>query len=373
MNQDSRSRSRSRSSSPFLSDSPDTLARGAQAPAPAPLSSQRAAEIRRIGNRQAYLNRRTMDQERADARVDWLVPSGELLPYNKRDFRFWGQYSGEVVLVLPLSTLTPWESAPARCYLTVDEIDQELKSVYCREPLPSPPPSPSVSPPYPAYVGHSAIDDDYRDHIPGGQEAPVTTPAPIEIVKLYTKLSTNCGFGRFQGAVDFNKWLYRSTKRMSAGQDELEIEAEEVLTLDDDTLPYKIFEITFRDIEEFVRQDPSERNLQNFVNERRAERLDGQDDPSFEHYPSFRSDLRYDDNDQEHVDARDDEFDSERDTGDEMSDSGYGGKRRKSTIKRNARRTASKRTYARRARSSRKYKKTTKRNGKKKTRSTRKR
>jgi hypothetical protein len=247
-----------------------------------------------------------------------------------------------------------------------------------------------------------------------------------DIRSLYSRFMNFCGSGR-KHPLDA-KWAPMSLERMRLGGPERERLYDEEIDSRTPVILPEVLHMTFRDIEEFVRIPPGQRNLANFVDERRQVWLQRVKRADFGPlYARKRQDLKYDYDNPGDIrlldvfDESDDEtdkgsfgtsssssnggggaaaFDSPRSDGsdgfggggaaafdspssprsddsggDSMNGDGssLGGKRRKSTMKRNARSASSKLTRARRKRSLRKYKKTTKRTGKKKPRYTRRR
>jgi hypothetical protein len=371
--------------------------------------------------------RRMREQEAEGMREIWCAPSGVLLP-NTPDFRFWGQYSGEVVLALPPGRM---ESYAKSCYLTVDEIEKELEGIYCTDPLP---PLPTA-----ILAGPRFVEDDFGSGTIHGftvQEEEAGGRCNEDIRRIYRTFMTYCESG-----ID-SMWGSRSLERMRLGREERERLYEEKMFSRKPVILPEVLYMTFRDIEEFVRIPPGQRNLATFVNERRQVWLNRSEDAGFSAvYLRKRRDLSYDYDNSEDMQLLDEIYDSEGGTdvsyktsssssngggcaaasdssrsagsggggpavafgsprsdssdgsggggaavafgsprsagsgGDSMNgdDSSFGGKRRKSTMKRNARSASSKFTRAGRKRSLRKYKKTTKRTGKKKPRYTRRR
>ena len=390
--------------------------------------------------------RRMREQEAEGMREIWCAPSGVLLP-NTPDFRFWGQYSGEVVLALPPGRM---ESYAKSCYLTVDEIEKELEGIYCTDPLP---PLPTA-----ILAGPRFVEDDFGSGTIHGftvQEEEAGGRCNEDIRRIYRTFMTYCESG-----ID-SMWGSRSLERMRLGREERERLYEEKMFSRKPVILPEVLYMTFRDIEEFVRIPPEQRNLATFVNERRQVWLKRSEDAGFSAvYLRKRRDLSYDYDNPEDMQLLDEIYDSEGGTdisfetsssssngggcaaasdssrsdssdgsdgggaavafgsprsdssdgsdgggaavafgsprsagsggggpavafgsprsagsgGDSMNgDGSFGGKRRKSTMKRNARSASSKLTRAGRKRSLRKYKKTTKRTGKKKLRYTRRR
>jgi hypothetical protein len=377
--------------------------------------NRRPEEQRRLDKIQKGIDnkRRLQEQETERMRETWCAPAGDLLP-NTPDFRFWGKFSREVVLVLPPRMM---DSHAKSCYLTVDEIEEELIGIYCTEPL-RPLPTAVLAPPkFVEDAGGSGTMHGFtvQEEAAGGR-------CNEDIRSLYSRFMNFCGSGR-KHPLDA-KWAPMSLERMRLGREEIENLYDQKIGTP--VILPEVLHMTFRDIEEFVRIPQEQRNLANFVDERRQVWLQREKRADFGHlYARKRQDLKYDYDNQEDMrlldvfDGSDDETDkgsfemssdgggggggaaaaldssrsdssdgfgggggaAELDSprsygsgGDSMEGSAaFGGKRRKSTMKRNARSASSKLTRARRKRSLRKHKKTTKRTGKKKPRYTRRR
>jgi hypothetical protein len=305
------------------------------------LRLQRAQRAQRV---QAAIDRNNKARIARDSQIDWLVPSGQLLPEADKTFRYWGQNKNEVVLVLPPSPLTDMRH-PLECHVTVEELQTAIGNLHCLTAVPPPPRErQSRRPDFGGDIddhgnGASAYVADSDDDVP---------VAPPEILRIYLTLLRYCGLGPFSESPDFGLWEFRSTMRRKAGQEMVE----------EDSFP-EVLHVTFHDIEMFIRQPPGTRNLQRFIDENRSDWLTRWREPVLvSPHVWFRSDLRFErddaggvlsemdnsDRDTKHGGDTDDDDshqidDSQIDDSQSVgSMSPRGGKRRKPATKRKARR-----------------------------------
>ena len=293
-------------------------------------------------------------EKQEDEKRDWINnTNGELLPnLPEKPARYWGQRDNEVVLVLPPSSLMFAGSrmssvSSVYCYLTVEEIQEEIRELHCLEALPPPPPLQGMPRMFGeimdrfrgrAMGNYMESDSDEDNRSPAAPH--VANPTPPEIIDLYHRFLRNCSMSQIMESSSFGCWNARSLQRKRAGQDERGD------MTDDDTL-HPVLHITFYDIETFVRQDPRERNLQRFVNENRVDwnsRYENSD--TFLPYCSYREDLNSNSAPgvvQSAIHSADSTGDDERVTYSRVHQRppGGGGKRRKPATKRKARRSAS--------------------------------
>ena len=323
-------------------------------------------QMRRIGlsdqqlqANQALIDARNEARIARDRRINWLNPNGQLVAGAVDGFRYWGQYTNEVVLVLPPSSLMMWLGGPpVECYVTVEELQEEIRDLHCRALVP-PPPSHRRQfgdDDHEIYHGNGGPADDDDDDVP---------VAPREILDVYLRFLRNYGLGPFSSSDDFKLWEYRSMMRRTAGRDRMD----DLDHIDALAPPPQVLRMTFYDIEVFVRRPPMERNLQEFIEAQRSVWLRRQSDPDdFGLYCQYRDDLRFEGEGAR--DAFNAEFASDGDTGSDRSDGSmgpFGGKRRKPATKRKARRSAS----SKRKPAASKRRRTTKKASRRRRRSTR--